>query len=233
LLALYYLNSQMGKLRFLLNRQRSNKRTLLLLVIPLFSCLSARAQYSNSDSRYGISIGSDYDAPVGNFSYTFKPTINYNLSLLHHYDNLTGSISFGYHQYQPKQDTFYYQANSTNYGTVSYKNFPVYSFYLGLTYDFAVTEQLKIYSGINLGVYYTHFAYHASDFLVDDTENLNEEDVYLAPRLGVTYMLNDNIGIGIEGKYNFFAPSGDSQYNDRVGTLYNSYSAGVRLTYNF
>jgi len=204
------------------------------LAIVFFSCSAVKAQYyNNSDSRYGISIGTDYDKPVGNLSYTFKPAINYNLNLLHHYDNFTVSVSAGYHAFKPKLDTFYYQVSDTEYGTAHYENFTVYSFYLGATYDLALSDQLKIYTGINLGMYYTHFALQSTDFMIHDTEDLHEQDAYFAPRLGFTYMINDNIGIGLEGKYNFFAPTGQKQYNDRVGTLYNSYSAGVRLMFNF
>ncbi|MGZ3752407.1 MAG: hypothetical protein ACXVI9_08535 [Mucilaginibacter sp.] len=200
----------------------------------LFSYSDAKAQRSGkSESDYGISIGSDYDAPVGNFSYTFKPAINYNLNLLRHSGDFTMNLSFGYHMYKPKQDTFYYQVSNTEYGKVSYQNFPVYSFYLGMIYNFPVNDQLKLYGGINLGAYNTHFVFRATDFMVDDHEDLHEEDVYLAPRIGLAYLIDEHVGIGLEGKYNFFAPAGDSRYNSRVGTLYNSYSVGVRLIYNF
>lgn len=206
----------------------------IIVVMTVFSCSSAKAQRnSSSDSQYGVSIGSDYDAPVGNFAYTFKPAINYNLNLLRHSGDFTMNLSFGYHMYKPKQDTFYYQASATEYGKVSYQNFPVYSFYLGLIYNLPITDQLKIYTGFNLGAYNTHFVFVATDFLVDDHEDLHEQDLYLAPRLGVAYMIDNHLGIGLEGKYNLFAPTGDSQYNSRVGTLYNSYSVGGRLIYNF
>jgi outer membrane protein W len=203
-------------------------------------CYSAKAQYrGSSDPEWGLALGSDYDAPVGNLAYSFKPAINYNFSVIRYSDNFSMNFTAGYHQYKPKQDTFYYALESTQvglgpqYGTIAYGNFTVYSFYLGLNYHLTITDQFKAYCGVNLGAYMTHFIYHSSDLLEDDNEDLHEEDLYLAPKLGFTYMLNDNIGLGLEGKYNLFAPTGDKQYNDRVGTLYNSYSAGIRLTYNF
>jgi hypothetical protein len=213
--------------------------SLLFFINSEASAQYYRAGNSGSDSHYGISIGSDYDAPVGNLSYTFKPAINYNASFLWYHGDFSMNFTAGYHQYKPKQDTFYYElastqaGYSTQYGTISYGNFPVYSFYIGLNYHLTVTDQFKAYCGLNLGAYFTHLVYHSADLLAGDNEDLHEEDVYLAPKLGVTYMLSDNIGIGIEGKYNLFAPEGNKRYNDRVGTLYNSYSAGVRLSYNF
>ncbi len=211
----------------------SVKRLLLSIFIIIAFSFNVKAQYDTSDSRYGLSIGSDYDAPVGNFAYTFKPATNYNLNLLHHYDNFTTSISFGYHVYKPKLDTFYYQVTNTDYGTIHYQNFPVYSLYLGAVYDLKLTDKFKAYAGINFGIYFTHLKYNSSDFLSVNNVDVNDQDIYLAPRLGFTFMITNNVGIGIEGKYNFFAPTGETTDNDRVGTLYNSFSAGVRLTYDF
>ena len=212
---------------------------LICFIIPIFFITTAKAQGSY-DTKYALAIGTDYDAPVGNLSYTFKPAINYNLSFHLNSDNFTGSVNFGYHNYKPKQDTFYYQVtvtdqgiDHTDYGSVHYQNFPVYSFYLGLVYNLELAEQLKVYGGFNLGLYYTHLVFVASDVTGGSNTDLHEQDLYIAPRLGFTYSLAQNIGIGIEGKYNLFAPTGKRKYDDRVGTLYNSYSAGVRLIYNF
>jgi hypothetical protein len=221
-------------------RDRVRKGVLLTcFIIPIFFTTTAKAQGSY-DTSHAIAIGIDYDAPVGDFSYTFKPTTNYNLSFLLNSGDLTGSVNFGYHNYKARQDTFYYLVtytddgkDHTEYGHVHYENFPVYSFYLGLVYNLELAEQLKVYGGFNLGVYYTHFVFQASDVLGGSNTDLHEQDLYIAPRLGCTWLLTKSIGVGIEGKYNFFAPTGDSRYTDRVGTLYNSYSTGVRLIYNF
>jgi hypothetical protein len=209
-------------------------------ILLFFFCLSAKAQYYRSESKFSISVGTDYDAPVGNLSYTFKPTLNFNLNLLEHSGDFTGSISFGYHAYKPKLDTFYYQlsregetGSPLEYGKIHYQEFTAYSLYLGLVYNVDITEQLKVYSGINLGAYYTHLGSYQSDFMGKGDTNFHEQELYIAPRLGFNFMLTDHVGIGLEGKYNFFAPTGKAQYNDRVGTLYNSYATGLRVIYSF
>ncbi len=173
----------------------------ICFAISIFFATTAKAQY---DVKYAIAIGTDYDAPVGNFSYTFKPATNCNLSFTGNSGNITGSVNFGYHNYKTKQDTFYYQVSDTEYGRVHYQNFPVYSFYLGWVYNLELTEKLKVYGGINLGLYYTHFVFQARDFIGGSNTDLHEEDVYFAPRLGFSYPLTENVGIGIESKYNFF-----------------------------
>jgi len=215
--------------------QSIKKLVPAVFVIFICSCLSAKAQYFNgdSDSKYGISIGTDYDTPLGNLAYTFKPAINYNLNLLKHSGDFTANISFGYHSYKPKMDTFYYAETNVDYGTAVYQNLTVISAYLGGTYDYPVTDQFKINAGINLGLYATHNVFHTSDFTTDDNEDISSKDVYLAARLGFTCMVTDNAGIGLEAKYNFFAPTGDADFNPLVGKTYFSWSAGVRLMYNF
>jgi hypothetical protein len=212
------------------------KKLIFSIVFLLgFSWSAAQAQSDDeSQSFYGISIGSDYDVPVGNFAYTFKPAINFNLNLQHQYGDFTTSVSFGYHVYKPKMDTFYYAVTNADYGTEVYQNFPVYSFYLGGAYNLKLADQLKVYGGIDFGVYLTHYQVESNDFTEDSNQNLHQEDLYMAARLGFTYMLTDHVGLGLEGKYNFFLPTGSTDdYDSMVGTMYNSWSVGVRLIYNF
>jgi hypothetical protein len=217
------------------HKQPFKTLSVACLIIFVFSCFSAKAQYSfwGNDQTYGVALSSGYDVPIGNLGYTFKPALTYGLKVLKYYDNVTVNLSFGYHVYKPKQDTFYYAVDGSNYGTVTYQNFTVYSFYLGGAYTLEITEGLKAYAGMDLGVYYTHMIYHSMDEFVDNSADLNEEDAYLAPKLGLTYLINENIAIGVEGKYNLFAPTGQKQYNSAVGTINASYSGGLVLTYNF
>lgn len=206
----------------------------IAFVITFFSVTSARAQWdTNSDYRYGIALSAGYDAPVGNLSYSFKPAITYGLTGLIYKGNWASSITFGYHAYKPKQDIFYYQVDASNYGTISYRDFTVGSLYLGGAYNLKLSDHLTVSPGVNLGLYYTHFVYNSSDIFIEDSGDLHENDLYLAPKLDFTLSVSENISIGVEGKYNFFAPLGTKTYNDRVGTLYNSYTGNLVLTYNF
>jgi hypothetical protein len=221
---------------FLLKFRSSFKTFAFInLTILVFATGSAKAQYNyvGGGGRYGVGLMAGYDVPVGNLSYTFKPAISYGLSAFSYHGDFTASLTIGYHAYQPKLDTFYYQVDATDYGTVHYDNFTVVSLYLGGAYNLQITDGLKGYAGLNFGIYYTRMAFHSSDLYVNDTENLNEQDLYLAPKLGLTYALNDNISLGVEAKYNSFAPTGQKQDNPLVGTIYSSYTGTFILTYNF
>ncbi|HWZ04838.1 MAG TPA: hypothetical protein VNX40_14575 [Mucilaginibacter sp.] len=223
---------------YFLSLKRSFKAlSFITLTILVFAAGTAKAQYysygSGGSSTYGVGLMGSYDVPVGNLAYTFKPAIGYGVSVFSYHGDFTSSVTIGYHAYKPKLDTFYYQVNQTNYGTIHYDNFTAISLYLGAAYNLQIMDGLKGYVGLNFGVYYTKMAFHSSDLFVDDTENLNEQDLYLAPKIGLTYSLNDNVAIGIEGKYNSFAPTGKKQDNPLVGTIYSSYAGSFILTYNF
>lgn len=202
------------------------------LLIAVFFVCSAKAQ-TYSTHGFGVAINYGYDAPLGNQSYTFKPGATYGISVLSYSKNWITSISFGYLSYKPKQDLFYYQVDDSNYGTIKYQNFTAYQLYLGVAYSLELSTELKAYGGVNFGEYLTHTVYLATDAYAGADADLHENNVYLAPKLGIKYSINDNISIGAEGKYNIFAISGNAAYNSNVGTVYSSYTGNLVLTYNF
>jgi hypothetical protein len=105
--------------------------------------------------------------------------------------------------------------------------------YLGVAYNFELTEGVKAYGGVNFGAYFTHLVYHSVDEFINDNTDLHEENVYLAPKIGLNYAVGDNVTIGIEGKYNTFIIAGQKSDNARVGTINSSYAGNLILAYNF
>ena len=205
------------------------------LIILVFTYFSAKAQYSYGDNNpsYGIAVSAGYEAPIANLAYTFKAAPAYEFKVLSYHDNITINGSIGYRAFKPKLDTFYYAVDEANYGTIEYQNFTVLSLYIGGAYNLEINDGLKVYAGFDLGAYYTHMVYHLTDEFEDQNADLHQEDAYLAPKLGFTYSINDNMALGIEAKYNLFSPVGQKVDNPAVGTLYNSYSGHLVLTYNF
>jgi hypothetical protein len=107
------------------------------------------------------------------------------------------------------------------------------SLYLGGAYNLKLADNISAYVGLNFGAYYTHLQYQSADFILASNVDEHLEDLYVAPKLGINYLIDDHFSIGIEGKYNTFAPTGEKQDNPLVGTFYNSYSGTFFLTYNF
>lgn len=208
----------------------------LLLIILAIGCFTARAQFRDVerfDDGVALSVTTHYDLPVGNLGYTFKPAMAYGFNVIAFSDGWTGNCSIGYEVFKPKLNTFYYKADDTNIGKISYQDYSALSLYLGLAYNFHVTEKFWIFTGLNLGVYYTHYAYNLSDIYGEDFNDFHEKNLYGAPKAGVTFVLSNNILVSLESKYNFFSPLGKKPDNDRLVILYNSWANGVALTYKF
>lgn len=202
------------------------------LIAILFSSVKAQNS-STKDHSYGVALNAGYDVPVGNLGYTFKPAPTFGFTFLSYHDDLVLSATIGYHSYKPKQDTFYYAVDESNYGTIKYQNFTALSLYFGVAYNFELAEGIKAYGGINFGAYFTHSVYHSVDEFINDNSDLHDENIYLAPKIGLNYTVGDNVTIGIEGKYNTFIVAGKKSDNARVGTINSSYAGNLILTYNF
>jgi hypothetical protein len=231
---LQYQLLQLMKFNFFLLKGRGSFACLVIPILLALTCSSAVAQNRSGDDGFGVALSTGYDVPVGNLGYTFKPATTYGFTVMQYKNGFTGSITVGYHFYQPKQDTFYYAVNTTNYGTISYKNFTMISAYLGGAYNVKLTDDIIGYVGLDFGVYYSHMYYTSADeYQAGGGLDAHEEDLYVAPKVGINYLIGDNMAIGIEGKYNSFAPSGQKEDNPLVGTIYSSYAATFIITYNF
>lgn len=196
---------------------------------------------ANFDSGYSLSIGAAYDAPLGDFGTAFKPAINYNISLLRYFDDFTVGLTLGYHSYKPKDLIFDDASDDTgdvpDDGTgdvisidVAYKNFNVYSAYLSGAYNINLADDFRVYLGANLGTYYTHTAFVIADETGESTFTTNQQQLYAAPKLGVTFPVSSNLGISIETKYNVFF-AGSSADGSGFGSSVKSFSGGVSLNF--
>jgi hypothetical protein len=217
----------------------------VLVVLLVLSVLQADAQRrkdpwshyggggggSSSESGYAMMLNIDYDTPAGTLGNTFNAAPALNLGVLRYLGSFIFNATIGYHAYNPKQAIFSYDDGAGGTGTVVYDKYTVFAIYAGAVYNLKLADGVGLYAGMNWGVYATHYAYNAVDQFSASSANLNEEDLYFAPKLGFNAMLNDRIGLGIEAKYNFFSPSGNSSTNPDAGTIYKSYAAGLVLTY--
>ena len=185
------------------------------------------------DQGAAVSVSADYDVPIARFAYVFKPAIAYTLHLKTFHDNFIYNYSIGYEVFKPKVDTFYYRVNDTGFGTQTFQNFTSVSAYIGVAYNIRATKRFWIYGGLNMGAYFTHYVDHSVDQFVDSSEDFHEEDLYIAPKIGITYVLSTNVLLSYESKYNLFAPLGQTSDNGRVGTLYNTIGNGISITFKF
>jgi len=185
---------------------------------------------SNFDSGYGIVFGVGYDAPLGNLKNVYKPAINYSIGVSRFMSDFTVSLTLGYHAYKPKDDLVT-SGDIENTSTL-FSDYRVYSAYAGIVYNLNLADNVRLYGGGNIGLYSTHYAFSSTDNVSEFIVDLRERDVYLAPRLGLIFALTNNIGLSLESKYNFFAPTGKSDYASS-GTFYTSVAAQAAITFKF
>ena len=223
--------------------QKKLTKALVLTCFALLIYSSAQAQrgyysgYGGSESNWGISIIGGYDVPTGDMGTTFKAAPTFGVSVKHNYGDFTFNANIGYVSYKPKLDTFYYDPTDKTAGYIKYDNFSSLQFYVGAAYNIAISDQAKFYFGIDLGSYYNYFSYVSNAGLGYDAASSSNEESYFAPKLGINFMLNDNLSLGIEGKYNFLfsssSGSGDAYDYGYTTTTNKSYSGNLVLTYNF
>ena len=189
-------------------------------------------------STWAISLSGGYDVPTGDFGTTYKAAPTFSFSVLRNYGDFTFNTTIGYASYKPKFDTIYVYGNDPTQGYVQYGHFNSLEIYVGAAYNFQVADNAKLYLGVNLGTYYDFFSYSSNDGAGDiSSYNADQSQSYVAPKIGVDFMVSDNLSLGVEAKYNFMlssdSGSGDAFDSGYSTTVNKSFSGNVALTYHF
>ncbi|MDN3547225.1 hypothetical protein [Mucilaginibacter aquaedulcis] len=190
---------------------------------------------SNFESGYGITFGVGYDLPLDYLKDIYKPTVAYNFGVSRFLGDFTVGLNLGYHAYKPKDDLVSVVGNNdgttetTDYSAY-FSKLKVFEGYASGVYNIDLTEGARLYGGLNLGLYYTENT--IPYFTTDDTVVPLEQHIrnfYVAPRLGLIFSVSNQIGITLDGKYNFYTPITKSQYDTSSGSFYTSiaFQAGV------
>lgn len=202
------------------------------------SAQRSRAMYSYGGSgggttNYGIIIGGDYDKPLSDLGEFYKPAPAFDIGVLKYVGDFTFSLNLGYHQYQPIQATSFY-ADSISSVSSSISNYSTISYYFGAIYNIALSDNVKFFFGANFGIYYNHYSSSDSaDGEVTDSSDTHDEDLYIAPRGGLSFKLSDALDLNLQAKYNLFSPTGNTYDNPDVGHFYKSFATGISFSYRF
>lgn len=219
------------------------KKTLLLFFMILL-CNVVKAQYPYYEDdrlRFGVQIGADYDFPLGKLGFTYKPAISPNISLLlSKSERFSINLTVGYHVYQPKAAEFYYLIDDgENYGVDTFSEYKVKSAYLGFLYHIPFTETIKGLAGLNFGIYKTDYETTSNDRQQSSISEVADRNVYIGPKLGLSFNITESIAWNVLVKYNLFSPTGNNDnfapavFNKDLGTVYTTLSAGTGISYKF
>lgn len=215
---------------------------LVILVCFMLTGFTAGAQHRHDawatfggggggggDSGYGISLGAGYDVPGSDLSQTYKAAPVFDLNVVRYVGHFTFNAGLGYHAYQPKQASFVSDDGTGDTVTTSFGNYTIVSVYAGAAYNVMLGESSKLYFGLNMGTYFTHYTVTTSGSFLDFGGDISYENLYLAPRVGLELPLSGSLSVSFEGKYNLFTPAGSTANDPNVGHVYKSFSAGAAL----
>lgn len=214
----------------------------VLFVGAFFICSVAHAQYSSNNinsSGLALSAGAGIDVPMHNLNGVYKAAPSFDLGVTKSVNNFLFGVSAGYRSYQPKQS--YYpvtdEFDGSTLGAINYSNFSVFSIYASATYNVDLSDRATFYGGLNVGSNYAHYSYYAQAGNDGDEESFTNGYGYIAPKLGVSFALANNLRLGAEARYNLFGSANynyDSYYGSSSSSiLYTSFSAGITLHYLF
>ncbi|GAA4317199.1 hypothetical protein GCM10023149_14640 [Mucilaginibacter gynuensis] len=210
---------------------------MALLCLCFTICCSQNAQCQNAGIEYepvggynafnqgkGIALVLQYgaDIPLDNLSVNYRSTSTYGIGVLKKLDDFTVNFNINYHAYPIKWSSRGMAKNT----------FEVMGFYFGGAYDKLLSNNFKLYGGLDLGGWIKRF-----DDLVDTSTDCgcetNNANYYFAPKTGFTYLMNNRIGLGLEAKYNLLLTGHDYVTGENGGKLFNSFATSVMISYHF
>jgi len=213
--------------------------TLSLLIFLINTGNKATAQdFFPEQTNYGISYGMDYDMPLKNLT-GYNAGIRYHIGFLKYLNNITAGIMFAYRQYNPKQANWGEQIEWDNYALYSVSPYRSYALFLSVVYNKPLNEKTVIYGGLNLGSYRSYSSMRYQDDFAYSYQEFNQSQMYVAPKLGATFALNNYWDIDVHAAYNIFTQGGSIAVNSRTGStsngspMYTSLTTGLGIVVKF
>jgi hypothetical protein len=182
----------------------------------------------------GINVG--YESPLGDVKDVYNGSPTFGVNVIRKKGNLLFSGTIDYRDYKPKQADISYIDEDRYYYSVKYSSYRGIGLYLGAAYEIPFDGQFSFYGGLNGGIVLISYkATIDSESYSGVLEVSNYNSTYIAPKLGFSYMLNNNVSVGLEGRYSLGVTS--ANYNTREGGNitkgFNSYAGNLFLTYCF
>jgi len=199
----------------------------------------------NGDRSWALSLSAGYDVPQGDMSQSFKAAPTFSFSYLNNYNNFTFNATIGYVSYKPKFDTTYFVGNDPTQGYLQYGSFNSLEIYTGAAYNVPISNNAKLYFGLDIGNYFNFFNYTTNDGQGNtSTYSSAYSQQFIAPKLGVDVMVSDNLSLGLEAKYNFIFSGSEADNLDfttddayvtssYTALSYKTFSGHITLTYHF
>ncbi|OOQ58011.1 hypothetical protein [Mucilaginibacter pedocola] len=229
--------------------------TLLSILFSVFIFSSANAQrgrgmnadgdvLGGSNASSGGSVRRDgwlmafnggYESPLGDVKQSYKGSPTYGVSVMRRMGNWLYSGTVDYRSYKPINDTLSISYDDVNYYGGTFSKYKGVGLYLGAAYEIPLGD-INFYAGLNGGVIMVSYKITIDDPNFSSTESVsNMQNTYIAPKLGLNFMVSRNIGLAMEGRYSLGTVG--ASYNSRSGGSttkgFNSIAGNLFLTYSF
>lgn len=229
--------------------QKRIVKALALGCFMIFTALGANAQYRQSDALtyggggnggpdpngWGIAVGAGYEGTTGDLRSTYKGGGSYSINILHNFNNFTFNASMGFVSYSPRVDTSFINVDDTQVGYIKYGGYTSIVGFVGCAYNVQVADITNLYFGLNIGTYYNSVDVEASTIEGNYSSNTTTSTEFIAPKLGLNFILSNHFAFGIEGRYNvqFGSKASDTDgYSYSVGNI-KTYTVSGLLSYYF
>lgn len=206
-----------------------------LLLIMLLPAFKTHAQdFFPEQKDYAVSVGTDLELPGKNLS-DYRKAVAANVGIMRLLDRFTVGVNFSYREFSPITPVVVEQIDPAHQSTSTYSSYSTFLFYLSGAYNVSLSEKVKAYGGLNAGV-----GYNTSSILYqqDDT-NLyfggGVKQLYAAPKLGLSYAINNNVDVEIHAAYNLLAQTGNltNPTTHVTRTSFSSLTTGLGLMFKF
>jgi hypothetical protein len=224
--------------------------TLILFTFSIASAQSTRGMNADGDVMSGsnsssggsvrqdgwlIALNGGYESPMGGLKDSYKGSPTYGVSVMRRMGNLLYSATVDYRSYKPLQATQLITYDDQNYYSATFSKYSGTGLYLGIAYELTAGD-INFYGGVNGGYVLVSYKISVDDPSFSSTESVsNAQSIYIAPKIGLNFMLSNSIGIALEGRYSLGTVG--ASYNSRTGSSttpgFNSVAGNVFLTYNF
>lgn len=228
--------------------------TIFSLVLSVFIFFKADAQtrginadgdvMSGSNRSSGGAVRQDgwlvafnggYESPMGDLKDSYKGSPTFGFSVMRRMDHLLYSGTIDYRSYKPIADTMLISYEGTDYYGATFSKYKGIGAYLGIAYELSAGD-INFYGGVNGGFVLVSYKVTVDDANFSSSEEVsNGQTTYIAPKVGLNFMLSKSIGIALEGRYSLGVVGGS--YNSRSGGSttkgFNSVAGNIFLTYSF
>ncbi|MEO7214094.1 hypothetical protein [Mucilaginibacter sp.] len=229
---------------------------ILSFVLTLFVYSAANAQrnrgmnadgdvLSGSNSSSGGFVNQDgwmigfnggYESPLGEVKQSYQGSPTFGVNLFRRMGNLLYSGTVDYRSYKPLANAQQISYDDVDYYTASYSKLKGIGLYLGIAYELPISTDMNVYGGVNGGVVMVSYKITIDDTNFSSTEEVsNAQSTYIAPKVGLNFMLSRSLGMALEGRYSLGTVG--ANYNSRTGGSvskgFNSIAGNLFLTYQF